>query len=227
MWILELLARTAISFFVLFIMMRLIGRKEIGQLTFFNFATAITIGSIAASLVTDNQLKIHHGILAIVFWALLTILFEIIDIKSINLRKLITGEPVILIKNGTIDRKAMRKCRFDLNTLSAMMRQNNVNSFAEVEYAIFEASGKLPTIKKEEYQPASKGDINKPIGQKVYPLPLIVVSDGKLLNKNLEKLHMSENDLLKKLSDAGLRSVKDVFLAQAQTDGSLYLVEKE
>ena len=91
MWILELLARTAISFFVLFIMMRLIGRKEIGQLTFFNFATAITIGSIAASLVTDNQLKIHHGILAIVFWALLTILFEIIDIKSINLRKLITG----------------------------------------------------------------------------------------------------------------------------------------
>ena len=88
-------------------------------------------------------------------------------------------------------------------------------------------AAKPSTIKKEEYQPASKGDINKPIGQKVYPLPLIVVSDGKLLNKNLEKLHMSENDLLKKLSDAGLRSVKDVFLAQAQTDGSLYLVEKE
>lgn len=219
----ELLLRIVLSFVVLFIFMKIEGRKDLSQMTFFNFVKSITIGSIAASLVTDNNFSILNGVIAIVGWSLLTFILDIIDIKSIRGRKVVTGVPEIVIKDGRLSRSAMKKTRLDVNQLSALLRQKNVFSFTAVDYAIFETSGRLSVLLKEEKQFATKSDINKTIGDKMFPFNLLVISDGIVRRDNLERLHLDENWLQDEIKKAGFNSPKEIFVAELQTDGTLYI----
>lgn len=219
----ELLLRIVLSFFVLFILMRIEGRKELTQMTIFNFVTSITIGSIAASMVSDNTFSILNGIIALTGWTLLTLIIDFIDIKSVIGRKIFTGKPLIIIKNGKIAKDAMRVCRLDANKLSAFLREKNIFSLSNIDYAIFETSGKLSVLMKEEYQPASKSDINKPIGEKIFPFNLLVISDGKIRKENLSDLDLDEKWVLDEIKKAGYTSPEEIFIAELQTDGSLYI----
>lgn len=219
----ELLLRILLSFVVLFILMKIEGRKDLTQLTIFNFVTAITIGSIAASMVSDNSFSILNGIISLVGWTLLTFILDIIDIKLIKGRKLLTGTPEIVIKDGKIAKDVMRKTRLDVNKLSALLREKNVFSFTEVDYAIFETSGKLSVLLKEQNQPTTKSDINKPIGQKMYPFNLLVISEGKIREENLKKLHIDKSWVLEEIKKAGYNSEKEIFVAELQSDGSIYI----
>ena len=134
----ELMIRILIGFFVLYLLTRLLGRKEISQMTFFNFVSAIAIGSIASNLVVNQSLSIRNGIIAIVGWTIITILLDIFDIKFKPLRKILTGNPVVVIKNGEIMQKSLLLSRLDLDSLTSMLRQQNVFSVDDVDYAIFE-----------------------------------------------------------------------------------------
>jgi uncharacterized membrane protein YcaP (DUF421 family) len=119
------------------------GRKEIAQLTVFNFVSGITIGTIGGSLVTNQNLSIWEDIFALSGWAAITLIMGFIDIKLKSARKLIEGQPVIVIKNGQVMEDSLRKVRLDINALNTMLRQKNAFSIADVEYAIFETNGKL------------------------------------------------------------------------------------
>ncbi len=108
---LEVMVRVALSFLVLLILTRIMGRKEISQMTFFNFVSAITIGTLSGALVTDKTLSIGNGLIALLAWSILTIIIGIMTIKSKKTRQLIDGEPVIVIKEGKIMEEALRKVR--------------------------------------------------------------------------------------------------------------------
>jgi uncharacterized membrane protein YcaP (DUF421 family) len=202
------------------------GRKEISQMTFFNFVSAIAIGEIAASLVVDDQLSIRNGLIALAGWSFYTLLMSYIDIKSVNARKLLIGEPVILVKEGKIMEQALRKCRLDLDSLRAILRQKNVFSMADIEYAIFETDGKLSVMKKESGQPLTKGDMNIIIKKKEFPLPTGVVLDGNINTENLAKLDLNTDWLHQELLTAGVNSLSDVFYAEIQPDGTLFIDSK-
>ncbi|MDQ0231642.1 uncharacterized membrane protein YcaP (DUF421 family) [Metabacillus malikii] len=141
MGLMELMLRVAIGFFVLFTLARIMGRKEISQMTFFNFVSAIAIGSITANLVVSRNLSIRNGVLALVGWAAFTLIMDVIDIKSKRARIITTGDPIIVIKEGKIVERALKKSRLDLDALNTMLRQKNIFAVADVDYAIFETNG--------------------------------------------------------------------------------------
>jgi len=118
----ELSLRIAIGFLALFAVTRIMGRKEVSRMTLFNFASAIAIGSIAGTLVTTSTFSIRNGVIALIGWGAFSILMDYIDIKSKKARKILTGDPLILIKDGRIIESTLSKTRLDLDSLNAMLR---------------------------------------------------------------------------------------------------------
>ncbi|KAA0546581.1 DUF421 domain-containing protein [Bacillus sp. BGMRC 2118] len=220
----ELLIRIAISFLVLLTLARIMGRQEIRQMTFFNFVSAISIGTIGGSLAISQDLSIRNGVIALVAWTVFTLAMEYIDLKSNKARILIEGQPVIVIQNGQIMEKAMRTTRLDINSLNSMLRDKNVFSMKDVEYAIFETDGKLSVMKKEDKQALTKGDYKMPTKTKsIVPIATSVITDGRINNQNLQNVNLSEKWLEEELTKMGVQSVEDVFYAEIQQDGTLYI----
>jgi uncharacterized membrane protein YcaP (DUF421 family) len=224
--ILELIIRIAVGFVVLFALTRTLGRKEVSQMTFFNFTSAIAIGSIAANLVVSPNTSIRNGVIALAGWSAFTLIMDFIDIKSKEARKITTGDPIIVIKEGKIVESALRKSRLDVDALNAMLRQKNIFSLADVDYAIFESNGKLSVMPKETKQPLTKSDMNIMTQIKKYPLPTEVITDGRILSNNLSKLNLDEIWLEQQLQNAGVNNASDVFFAQVQQDGTLFIDSK-
>ncbi|MEK4029690.1 DUF421 domain-containing protein [Pseudobacillus sp. FSL P4-0506] len=223
----ELVLRLSISFITLLVLTRLIGRKEISQMTFFNFVSAISIGTIGASLAIDNSLSIRNGLISLLGWSAFTIFLGFLDIKSKNARYAIVGQPIILIRKGKIMENTLRKARLDIDSLNTLLRKKNVFSTSDVDYAIFETDGTLSVIKKEPKQTLIESGMNTPkTNTDFFPLPMSVISDGEIDKKNLEKLNLNEEWLDQQLQSAGINSISDVFYAEVQKDGSLYIDNK-
>ncbi|RXT03587.1 DUF421 domain-containing protein [Ammoniphilus sp. CFH 90114] len=224
----ELSIRILVSFFILLILTRMMGRKEISQLTFFNFVSGITVGTIAGSLAINKNLSIWSGIFALSGWALLTVIMGFLDIKSKKARIIIEGQPVILIKQGRIMEDELRKVRLDVDALNTLLRKKNVFAITDVEYAIFETDGTLSIMKKEALQPVTKLDMNiMKIKTEIFPISTEVVSDGKINLSNLGKLHLDQDWLKQQLAGAGVRSLSEVFYAEIQKDGTLYIDKRD
>lgn len=223
----ETILRVTISFLVLFLLARLMGRKEIGQMTFFNWTTAIGIGSIAGNLAVNESTLIKDGVIALIVWTLFTIILDMIDLKSKQGRMVTTGEPLIVIKAGRIMEAALKISRIDMDELQALLRQKDIFSLKDVDYAILETNGELSVLKKESQQPVTKTDLNiKSLKNVLFPLPTDVISDGKINSENLSKLHLEKSWLERELQKANIRSAEDVFFAQVQQDGTLYIDRK-
>ncbi|ALC92913.1 hypothetical protein AM500_19655 [Bacillus sp. FJAT-18017] len=213
----EVAIRLILAFFIMLVLTRVMGKKEIGKLNVFTFITAITIGNIAASLVTDRTLKIGHGVFSVVGWGLLTILLGYISLKSVIARKIIEGEPKLIIYKGKIMEKTLGKTAIDINSLRGLLRGKNITSLVDVESAILELDGSLSVVKKQDIQQSSK--IKAPI----FPLSTGVIQEGKLNEENLASLSPNEDWLTRHLNNAGVNSIKDVFYAEVQPDGTLYI----
>lgn len=228
MGVTETIMRTLLAFLTLSILMRVMERKEISEMTFFNFASAIAIGSVAGNLAFNNNLSILNGIISLIGWSVLTLLSGRIVIKSKKARKFINGEPLIIIKNGKIMEKSLRRVNLDIDALNALLRQENIFSITEVEYAIFETTGKLSVMKKENKQPVTKGDMNSINPQKkLLPTITEVVSDGVINEDNLEKLNLNTAWLNQQLMQAGIKTISDVLYAEVQPDHTLYIDSKK
>ncbi|MFC4022394.1 DUF421 domain-containing protein [Oceanobacillus longus] len=227
MTIVELVLRLAIAYVTLIILTRLMGRKEISQMTFFNFVSGISIGTIGASLAIDSTLSIRNGIIALIIWSAFTIILGILDIKSPKVRYTVEGQPRILIKKGKIMESELRKVRLDVDALNALLRKKYVFSLSDVDYAIFETDGTLSVLKKEGNQPLNKGDMNIHPTKPVFSISTAVISDGKIKKDNLKKLKLDHQWVNQQLEAAGISSISDVFYAEVQKDGTLYIDKKK
>lgn len=219
-----LLSRLALSFITLFLLTRIMGRKEISQMTFFNFVSAISIGTIGASLAIDSSISLRNGIIALVGWAIFTLVLGWLNIKSASARKVISGQPIIVIKEGKILENELKKVRLDMAELNSLLRESGTFSIKDVDYALFETDGKLSVLKKQEKQPILQKDLAvQPAVQKVFPIPTSVVADGHVLTSNLDKLKVDQTWLDEQLQMAGVQSLEDVFYAEVQEDGTLHV----
>ncbi|SFJ79909.1 Uncharacterized membrane protein YcaP, DUF421 family [Halobacillus dabanensis] len=223
----EIIWRVCLSFVVLFILTRIMGRKEISQMTFFNFVSAISIGSITANLAVNGNLSVQNGVIALVLWTVFTLIVAFIDIKSKKARKFTTGEPVIVIKEGRIMEDALRSTQLDIDALRTLLRQKNVFTFKEVQYAIFETSGQLSVLKYESNQPATKKDLNIIPKDNIYPLATEVISDGKINTNNLQRLGKNEDWLYQQLQNSGIKDINQVFYGEVLPNGTLYIDKKD
>ncbi|MBT2727659.1 DUF421 domain-containing protein [Bacillus sp. ISL-75] len=223
----ELILRLAIAFITLLALTRVMGRKEISQMTFYNFASAISIGTLGASLAIDPSISITNGLIALIAWSAFTVITGFLDLKSSKFRLAVQGEPVILIKKGKIMDQELHKARLDLDALNSLLRKKNIFAVADVNYAIFETDGSLSVMKKESMQNLTKGDMN--LNQKydnVPPISTSVIADGEINQKNLEKLHLNKKWLEQQLKQSGIDSISDVFYAEVQKDGTLFIDAK-
>ena len=166
--------------------MRLMGKREIGQLQPFELAIAIMIADLASIPMTDPGIPISNGIISILGLLVMHLIISIINMKSIKAREVICGRPTILVYRGKIDEKALKKERFTINELEERLRGNNVTSLGDVEYAILETSGQVTVIQKPEKRNTIPEDFN--IFPEYEGIPYDLVIDGKIMDDNLNAL---------------------------------------
>lgn len=220
-WI-EITGRVLASYLVLLIMTRFMGKNQLSQLTFFNYVTGITIGSMAASLAIEDDLNIFHGIYSLILWSALTVLMEYITLKSSKARKLIDGLPNILIKHGEIVDYELKKTKLNMDEINMLLRNQNIFNIQEVDFAILENDGTLTVLKKPEYQNPNKNDLHTTLtATKNLPTELII--KGKLNEKNLKDLNLNLDWLNFEIHKKGYKNIEDIYYAEIETDGQLYI----
>ena len=217
-----LLLRTTLIFMTLLILTRLLGKKQMGQLTFFNYVTGITIGSIAANVISDDGAPFLDEFIGLTWWCILTALISFICLKFDKIKFMVEGEPILIIKKGKIKRKALKKARISTHDLLSFLRQKDIFKISEVEYGVFEQNGTITVLKKADKQQVTLSDLQIKTQQiKFYPSELIIM--GKVIKCNLKELGLSEEWLMKELRKNDIGSVKDVFYAEVESDGTLFI----
>ena len=152
--------RAIVLYIIVLIVMRLMGKREIGQMQPFELAISIMIADLASVPMADTGIPITNGIIPILALLLVQLVISIINLKSINGRKIICGKPSILVYRGKIDEKVMKKEKFTVNELQERLRQNNIFNIGDVEYAILETSGQVTVIPKPEKRNVIVEDLN-------------------------------------------------------------------
>jgi len=219
--ILWTLLRALIAFLLLLAVTRLVGRKAISQMTFFDFTVAITLGSLTTNLcLGSSSTPLLAGIVIIVF-CFLAILTSYIALFSMKFHKIVDSEPVVVIAKGDLMKKNMRKLRVTLPMLTALLREKNMFNIADVEYAIMENNGKLSVLPKPDKQPLTPSDMSISPPYKGLNIELII--DGKVLRENLASSGHDEKWLLTELKNRGIENERDVFFAALDSSGGLYV----
>lgn len=213
--------QTSLVFISLLIFTRILGQTQLGQLTFYEYVSGITIGSIAASVAASDPDKVWNHFYDLVIFILLTYLVSVITLKSRPLRKLIDGTPIIVIENGRIVPDNMKEMRYDLDELHAQLRENGIMDIAEVEYGIIETTGKLSVIKKPLQQTVTKQDINAYATHMNMPVELIM--DGEIQAEALSRCGLTREWLDSQLLLRGIAEPKQVFYGVLNSQGNLFL----
>ena len=178
--------RAIFLYIVVLIVMRLMGKREIGQLQPFELAISIMIADLAATPMTESGIPITNGIMPILGLLVMHLIISMINIKSTKAREIICGKPSLLIFRGKIDQKVLKKERFTINELEERLRDNNIFNIGDVEYAILETSGQVTVIPKPNKKPVTPGDLS--IEAKYEGIPYDLVVDGKVEYENLKKI---------------------------------------
>ncbi|MEN6316560.1 MAG: DUF421 domain-containing protein [Clostridiaceae bacterium] len=213
--------RSVIAFIGLLFLTHLMGRKQLSQITFFDYIVGITVGSIAASIVVDRSISVIDGIIATIVWCAMPIIIGYIAVKNLAFRRFVDGEPKVIIQNGTIINKNMLKEKYNMGDLLMQLRDKGVFDISEVEFAILEPNGELSVLKKSQYNPATPRDLNIPTNYKGLMTELII--DGRIISQHLQVIGKDTQWLFDQLKSRNISNIKDVVLAGLQTDGQLYV----
>ena len=187
--------RSIILYILVLLVMRLMGKREIGQLQPFELAISIMIADLASIPMTDIGIPIFNGIIPILGLLTMHLIISVINLKSMRAREIICGKPSILIYRGKINEKILKKERFTINELEERLRTDNVFNFGDVEYAILETSGQVTVIQKPEKRNTIPEDFN--ITPEYEGIPYDLVIDGKVMEKNLQQIGKDYNWLKK------------------------------
>ena len=216
--------RAILLYIIVLIVMRLMGKREIGQLQPFELAISIMIADLASIPMTDTGVPISNGIIPILGLLVMHLLISIINLKSIKAREIICGKPRILIYIGKIDEKALIKERFTINELEERLRGNNIVNLGDVEYAILETSGDITVIQKPEKRNTIPEDFN--IVPEYEGISYDLVVDGKIMEKNLKKLGKNYQWLKKQVEKFNIRP-EEALVVTLDGKGQIFCQEKE
>ena len=149
----------SIAVVYLFLVIKLLGKKQISELNIFDYIIGLSLGNIAAEMTVNHDISIIEGIIAMSIYGIFSLFVSYITEKSIHARRLITGEPVIIMENGKISREQLKKCKIDINDLLQDARESGYFDISEINYAIMEPSGKISFLPKSKYIPVTPNDL--------------------------------------------------------------------
>lgn len=216
--------RSVISYFILLIFTRIMGKKQLSQLTYFDYIVGITIGSIAAAASVDKHINVFESCFSIIIWSLLTILISEIALKSAKLRLWLDSEPIIIIDRGKVIYKNMKKAKYNMGDLLMQLRNKDIFYITDVEMAVLEPDGKLSVLKKAEKTSITAEDMN--IKKTKTGMIVDVILDGSILFDHLKQIQKDKNWIIRKLKERNICNIKDVVYAGIQADEQIYIVTK-
>ncbi len=203
--------KVIVGFATLFFIIIITGRTSIYQLTPFHLVFVLVLGDFLGNTIYANKVGIFHFLYAIGLWTLLMLGIEFLTLKNKSTRSLLLGDPNIIIRDGVMDRKLLKKNKLDVNQVLSILRQNNVFSVREVKYGILEANGQLSLLLKSKYQKPDKQDLNLP--ESPVDLPTSLIIDGEILWDNLHELGFDQQWLDNQLTTNGYDNVKRILYA--------------
>jgi len=222
----EVLYQTILAFFAILIYARVLGKQQVAQLTFYDYINGITFGSIAGALAADTDpTKTLAHLTALTLFAALTFGASYLSLKSRPARKLLEGEPTIVVHNGKILEENMAKMRYNLDDLWMQLRDKNVFNLADVEFAISEPNGALSVLLKTQKQPVTPETLGIPTQYQGISSELIV--DGQIIEQNLKQNNLDPVWLQNQLRQQGIQDPKEVAYAALDTGGNLYVDRKQ
>jgi len=216
--------RAIVLYLVVLIVMRLMGKREIGQLQPFELAISIMIADLASIPMTEIGIPIFNGIIPILGLLVMHLIISIINLKSLKAREIICGKPSILIYRGKIDEKVLKKERFTINELQERIRGNNVVNLGDIEYAILETSGQVTVIQKPEKRTTTPEDFN--INPEYEGIPYDLVIDGKVMHKNLKILGKNYEWLKKQVGKFKIKP-EEALVVTLDGKGQIFCQKKE
>lgn len=213
------------SLFALFILTKLMGNKEMSQLSMFDYIIGITIGSIAAEMATALESDFMQPLLAMIIYALTSILISFVSYKSLKVNRFLSGPSLILLDNGELYRKNLKKAKLDLSEFLVQCRTNGYFNLSDIQTAILEPNGKISFLPKAEKRPATPSDFN--ISPPVDMVVVNVVLDGQVLKENLYHTGNDELWLEKQLVSQGIENIADIYLATCDCNNNLSVFLKK
>lgn len=215
--------RSILLYIIVLVVMRLMGKREIGQLQPFELAISIMIADLASTPMADAGIPITNGIIPILALLVMHLLISVLNIKSIRAREILCGKPAILIYRGRIDEKTLKKERFTVNELEERLRGSNVVNIGDVEYAILETSGQVTVIPKPEKRSVTIEDLG--IKAEYEGIAYDLVLDGKVMYENLKLLKKDYNWLKNQVSKFGIQP-EQALIVTVDGKGNFFCQEK-
>lgn len=219
-----ILGKGLASIFVLFVLSKLMGRKQVGQLNLFDYIIGITIGSIAAEMILNDEIDFLEGTFAVSIYAFISYGISFLTSKSIIARRLITGAPCVLISRGKILMNSLKESKIDVNDLLQEARNNGYFDLSQIEYAIMEANGRISFMLKSKYLPTTLDDMK--IKATYQGLCVNLVIDGKIIPKNVKAIDKDEKWLRTRLKNNGYETLENILLVICDSNEKLTIYEK-
>lgn len=219
---LDVLIKGFMSLIFLFLVIKILGKKQVSQLNIFDYVIGISLGNLAAEMTINSDISIINGFLAMTIYGSCSLFVSFITSKSIKARRFISGTPVVLIEKGKISKDNLKKVKLDLNDLMQDAREDGIFDLSKVEYAVMEASGKVTFLLKSEYEPLTGKDMK--IEKKENNLSAVLIMDGNIMNHNIKNIKKDKNWLLKRIKDNNY-DISDIFLL-LYNNGVITIYEK-
>ena len=215
--------RSILLYIIVLVVMRLMGKREIGQLQPFELAISIMIADLASTPMPDAGIPITNGIIPILALLVMHLVISVLNIKSIKARQILCGKPSILIYRGKIDEKKLKKERFTVNELEERLRGNNIVNIGDVEYAILETSGQITVIQKPNKRNTIPEDFG--IEPEYEGIAYDLVLDGKVMYENLKILNKDYEWLKKQVAKFGILP-EEALIVTIDGKGNFFCQEK-
>lgn len=216
--------RAIIIYVVIIIAVRLMGKRQVGELKPHELVITILISAVAVIPLEENSMPLANCLVPILLFVSLEIIMSVISMKSLWFRNILQGRPIFIIRQGKLDQKKLKQLRLTMDDVVDALRQKDIFDISQVEDAVIETNGSISVLPKAEYQPLTASDINLSVKEK--GMPVAVVIDGKPVNEyfNEYKLKDSEIELILQTVN---RDAQRIMLLTIDDDGNTYLIDKE
>lgn len=213
--------RTVILYICVVTAMRVMGKRQLGELQPSEFVIALMISELASIPISDKKIPLYHGIIPIAALVLLEFVFSVLVIKSELMRKIITGSPVQIIKDGKLIMKDLKRLRICIDDVLEQLRLAGYSTLSEIDSAIIETNGQLSIVPKESSRPVVCSDLN--LSPKQTHVPHTIIADGVLRRKNLEGAGLNENQLRKKLKKYNITDYSQISFLSITDDNEIVI----
>ncbi len=217
-----MIVRAAIIYFAVTILIRFMGKRQIGEMQPSELVITLLISEVAARPIVEPTIPLITSISVLIILVAFEILISVINIKSVWVRTAIQGHPVTVIKDGQVDPVALKKLRISATDLLSALRQKDVFDIGQVYFAVYETNGKLSVLLKKRHSPPTASDLNIETDEDA--LPNAVICDGKIMKNNLKDSKMNLQKIEKFLSGKGF-CPKDILIMAVNSDGTITLIE--